>query len=63
VHHQQQQQQQQQGRNKIFSTHQLRNAVMFFCHVLLGAICHVLHFVMFSLAPNISLPELVLVRM
>jgi hypothetical protein len=30
-----------------------------FCHVLVGAICHVLVFVMFWLAPNLSLPELV----
>jgi hypothetical protein len=34
-----------------------------FCHVLFGTICHVLLFVMFSLAPYLSLPELVLVRM
>ena len=30
--------------------------------VLFGAICHLLLFVTFSLAPNLSLPELVLVR-
>jgi hypothetical protein len=29
-------------------------AISLFCHVLFGAICHVLLFVMFSLAPNLS---------
>jgi hypothetical protein len=38
-------------------------AISPFCHVFFGAICHVLLFVMFSLAPYLSLPELVLVRM
>ena len=52
-----------QERNKRFSTFQLLNAISPFCHVLFGAICHVLLFVMFSLAPYLSLPELVLVRM
>jgi hypothetical protein len=51
-----------QERNKRFSTLQLL-AISPFCHVLFGAICHVLLFVMFSLAPYLSLPELVLVRM
>jgi hypothetical protein len=53
-------------RNKRFSTPQLLNADVLsssFCCVLFGAICHVLLFVSFSLAPNLSLPGLVLVRM
>ncbi len=53
-------------RNKRFSTLQLLNADVlssYFCCVLFGAICHVLLFVSFSLAPNLSLPELVLVHM
>jgi membrane protein YdbS with pleckstrin-like domain len=45
------------------STLQLLIANSPFCHVLVGAICHVVLFVMFSLAPYLSLPELVLVRM
>jgi fatty-acid desaturase len=52
-----------QERNKRFSTLQLLITIFPFCHVLFGAICHVLLFVMFSLAPYLSLPELVLVRM
>ncbi len=64
-----------QERNERFSTLQLYRHFSFlscsgwrhlscfcFCHVLVGAICHVLVFVMFWLAPNLSLPELVLVR-
>jgi hypothetical protein len=55
-----------QERNKRFSTLQLLNNDVLsstFCRVLVGAICHVLLFVSFSLAPYLSLPELVLVRM
>ena len=43
-----------QERNKRFSTLQLLITIFPFCHVLFGAICHVLLFVMFSLAPNLS---------
>jgi len=35
---------------------QLLNTISPFCHVLFGAICHDLLFVMFSLAPYLSLP-------
>jgi len=52
-----------QKKEQKISTLQLLIAISPFCHVLVGTICHVLLFVMFSLAPYLSLPELVLVRM
>jgi len=47
-----------QESNERFSTSQRSSC----SPVLFGAICHLLLFVTFSLAPNLSLPELVLVR-